>query len=276
MNLSLLGGWSVAAADGVAAPTRATVRVLAGQEALRLVCHPLLLTGLVLYALFAIASVLGPEDPTRAFGFIDTTPTIVPGLFALLAGSLVASRDHRAGTGELLAPLPGRAFERAVAMCLACLAPAALTLVLVLALHAVQLRHGLYVETPGIGHLTQGAVTVLGGGLFGAMVGTWAPTRSAALLALVLMVVANLAVAADGGPHHMFALLVEWSLYVPGGGWVGLRAGSPGWHVVYLLGLCGLAGGAALLRVAPRRTPVLAASAASLALAVAGGIGQLP
>jgi hypothetical protein len=108
------------------------------------------------------------------------------------------------------------------------------------------------------------------------MVGTWAPTRSAALLALVLMVVVNLAVAADGGPHHLFTLLVEWSIYVPGGGWVGLRAGSPGWHGVYLLGLCGLAACAALLRVAPRRTPVLLAAGASLAVAVAGGIGQLP
>jgi hypothetical protein len=119
-------------------------------------------------------------------------------------------------------------------------------------------------------------VTVLGGGLFGVMVGTWAPTRSAALLALVLMVVVNLAVAADGWPHHHFALLVEWSLYVPEGGWAGLRPGSPGWHVVYLLGLSGLAACAALLRVAPRRTPVLLASVVSMALAVAGGVGQLP
>jgi hypothetical protein len=266
----------VVPAAQVAAPVRSTVPVLAGQETVRLLRHPLLLAGLILYALFATANLLGPDDPARAFGFVDTTPTIVPGLFALLAGSLLASRDHRAHTGELLTPLPGRAFDRVAAMCLACLAPAALTLVLVLALHAVQLRQGFYVETPGPGHLTQGAVTVLGGGLFGVMVGTWTPTRSAALLALVLMVVVNLAVAADGWPHHLFALLVEWSLYVPGGGWAGLRAGSPGWHLAYLLSLCGLAACAALLRVAPRRTPVLLASGVSLAVAVAGGIGQLP
>ncbi len=229
---------------------------------------------LVLYTLFATANLLGPADPIRAFGFIDTTPTVMPGLFALLAGSLLASRDHRAGTDELLTPLPGQAFVRVAAMCLACLAPAALTLVLVLAVHAVQLQLGFYVESPGLGHLTQGAVTVLGGGLFGVMVGAWTPTRSAALLALVVMVVVNLAVASNGWP--LFALLVEWSVYVPAGGWVGLRAGSPGWHVVYLLGLCGLAACAALLRVAPRRTPVFLAAGVSLALAVASGIGQLP
>jgi hypothetical protein len=252
------------------------VPVLARQETTRLLRHPLSIAGLTLYALFATGNLLGPADPNRAFGFIDTTPTVVPGLFALLAGSLLASRDHRARTGELLTPLPGRAVDRVAAMCLTCLAPAALTLVLVLTLHAVQLQQGPYAESPGLGHLTQGAVTVLGGALFGVMVGTWTPTRSAALLALVLMVVVNLAVAADGWPHHHFALPVEWSIYVPEGGWAGLRAGSPGWHLAYLLGLCGLAACAALLRVAHRRAPVLLASVVSLAIAVAGGIGQLP
>lgn len=267
---------SAVPAAPAASPVRSMVPVLARQEATRLLRHPLAVAGLVLYALFAIGNLMGPADPVRAFGFIDNTPTVVPGLFALLAGSLLASRDHRARTGELLVPLPGRALERVAAMCLACLAPAALTLVLVLALHAVQLRQGAYVESPGLGHLTQGAVTVLGGALFGVMVGTWAPTRSAALMALVLMVVVNLAVAAGGWPHYLFTLHVEWSIYVSGGGWAGLRAGSPGWHLAYLLGLCGLAACAALLRVAPRRRPVLLASVAALAVAVAGGIGQLP
>lgn len=252
------------------------VPVLARQEAMRLLRHPLSVAGLVLYAVFATGNLLGPADPSRAFGFIDTTPTVVPGLFALLAGSLLASRDHRAGSGELLTPLPRQPFERVAAMCLACLAPAALSLALVLALHGVQLHQGLYVEPPGVAHLAQGAVTVLGGGLFGVMVGTWAPTRSAAMLALVLMVILNLAVAADGWPHHLFTLLVEWARHVPEGGWAGLRPGSPGWHVIYLMGLCGLAACAALLRVAPRRTPVLVAAVTSLAVTVVGGIGQLP
>jgi hypothetical protein len=272
VSTSLLRGSGLPVAPAV----RSTVSVLARQEALRLLRHPILLVGLVIYAVSAAANVLGPEDPVRAFGLVDTTPTVVPGLFALLAGSLVASRDHRAGTRELLAPLPGRAGERVTALCLACVAPAVVTLVLVLALHAVQLQQGLYVEAPGPAHLVQGAVTVLGGGLFGVMVGVWAPSRSAALLAVVLMVAANLAVSADGGPHHLFTLLVEWAVYQPSGGWAGLRDGSPAWHVAYLLGLCGLAACAALLRVAPRRTPVFLTAISALALALAGGIGQLP
>lgn len=255
---------------------RSTVPVLARHEALRLLRHPILLAGLVLYAVSAVVDVLAFEDPVRAFGLIDTTPTIVPGLFALLAGSMVASRDNRAGTGELLLPLPGRAGQRVAALCLACVAPAIVTQAMVLVLHAVHVQQGLYVEAPGPGHLVQGAVTVLGGGLFGVMVGVWAPSRSAALVALVLMVAANLFVSAEGGPHHLFTLLVGWAVYQPSGGWAGLVDGSPGWHVVYLLGLCVLAACAALLRVAHRRTPVLLAAVASLAGALAGGIGQLP
>lgn len=269
MTASLLRGSDLPVA-------RSTVPVLARQEALRLLRHPIMLVGLVLYALSAVVNVLAPDDPVRAFGLVDTTPTIVPGLFALLAGSLVASRDHRAGTRELLAPLPGRAGERVASLCLACVAPAVVALLLVLALHAVQLQQGLYVETPGPAQLVQGAVTVLGGGLFGVMVGVWAPSRSAALLAVVLMVVANLLVSAEGGPHDLFSLMVEWAVYEPAGGWAGLRDGSPTWHVLYLLGLCGLAACAALLRVAHRRTQVLLAAVACLTVAVAGGIGQLP
>jgi hypothetical protein len=272
VNASLLRGSSLPAAPAA----RSTVPVLARQEALRLLRHPIMLAGLLLYAVSAVVTVLAPEDPVRAFGLVDTTPTIVPGLFALLAGSLAASRDHRAGTRELLAPLPGRAGERVTALCLACVAPAVVTLAMVLALHAVQLQQGLYVEAPGPAQLVQGAVTVLGGGLFGVMVGVWAPSRSAALLAVVLMVAANLFLSADGGPHHLFTLMVEWAVYQPAGGWSGLRDGSPAWHVVYLLGLCGLAACAALLRVAPRRAPVLLAAVAALVGAVAGGIGQLP
>lgn len=272
MNVPL----GVVAVTQAAAPAGSTVPVLARQEAWRLLRHPILLVGLALYVVSAVVDLLATEDPVRAFGLVDTTPTLVPGLFALLAGSLVASRDHRAGTDELLAPLPGRAWQRVAALCLACVAPAVVTLAMVLALHAAQLQQGMYVVAPGPAHLLQGAVTVLGGGLCGVMVGVWAPTRTAALLAVVLMVAANLAVVAEGGPHELFSLLVEWAVYRPSGGWVGLDDGSPGWHVAYLLGLCGLAACAALLRVAPRRTPVLLAAVASLGVAVGGGVGQLP
>jgi hypothetical protein len=237
-----------------------------------------MLTGFGLYAMTAGFSLFADTSATTAFSLIDSFPSFYPGVFTILAGSLVASRDHRAGTAELLSPLPGRALERVLALCLACLAPAALIFALTLGLHAVYLQQGVYVDEPGFAHLTQGAVTVLGGSLFGVMVGTWAPTRSAALVALVVMVFANLWLNGDEGSHNLFGLSISWGQWGSPDGriWGGLAPGSPAWHVAYLLGLCGLAACAALLRVAHRRTPVILAAVASLTVTVAGGIGQLP
>jgi hypothetical protein len=92
------------------------------------------------------------------------------------------------------------------------------------------------------------------------------------------MVFANLWLNGDEGSHNLFGLSIGWGQWGSADGrvWGGLAPGSPAWHVAYLLGLCGLAACAALLRVAPRRTPVLLAAVASLAVAVAAGIGQLP
>jgi len=251
---------------------------LARREAVRLLRHPFMVVGFGLYVVTTGYSLFVDTSATTAFSLVNGFPSFYPGVFTILAGSLVASRDHRASTGELLGPLPGRALERVLALCLACLAPAAVMLVLTLGLHTVYLQQGVYVDEPGTAHLVQGAVTVLGGSLFGVMVGTWAPTRSAALIALVVMVFTNIWIDADGGPEDLLGLSASFEQWGSDDGrvWGGLAPGSPGWHVTYLLGLCGLAACAALLRVAPRRTPVLLASVAALALAVAGAVWQLP
>ncbi|MBA2446154.1 MAG: hypothetical protein H0V49_12605 [Nocardioidaceae bacterium] len=261
-----------------ARPAAAVVPALAQQEARRLLRHPLMMLGFAFFVGTAGVSLFTDNPATAAFSMVDAMPSFYPGVFAILAASLTASRDHRAGSDELVAPLPGRAFERVLALCLASVAPALLMLIFVLLLHAGYVSQGVYVDTPNVWHLTQGAVTVLGGCLFGVMVGTWAPTRSAALFALVLMVIANLWVNAGGGPHELFGLSMGWGQWGSPDGrvWGGLAPGSPMGHVVYLLGLCGMAATAALLRVADRRTPVVVAGFVSVALAVAGGIGQLP
>jgi hypothetical protein len=273
-----MSAWSLAPSLPSAAPVGSVAPALARREVVRLLRHPFMVLGFGLYAMTTGYSLFVDTSATTAFSLIDSMPSFYPGVFTILAGSLVASRDHRAGTGELLSPLPGRALERVLALCLACLAPAALMLLLTLVLHTVYLQQGVYVDEPGIAHLTQGAVTVLGGSLFGVMVGTWAPTRSAALLALLLMVFANFWLNADEGPENLLGLSIGWGEWGSDDGrvWGGLAPGSPAWHVAYLLGLCGLAACAALLRVAHRRTPVLLASVTSLAVAVVGGIGQLP
>jgi hypothetical protein len=272
-----MSSWSLAPSLPSTTPTARVVPTLARAEAVRLLRHPFMVFGFTIFVLTTGYSLLVDTSATTAFSLIDSFPSFYPGVLAILAGSLVASRDHRAGTGELLTALPGRAVERVLASSLACLAPAALTLVLILVLHGLYLQQGVYVDVPGPAHLTQGAVSVLGGALFGVMVGTWAPTRSAALVALVVMVLANVWVQDDSN-RALFGLSIGWGEWgsTDGRVWGGLVPGSPGWHVAYLLGLCGLAACAALLRVAPRRGPVLLAAVISLALAVAGGVGQLP
>ena len=269
---------SLTAVLPAAAPAGSVVPVLALREGWRLLSHPFMVTGFALYLMTVGYSTFVDTSATTAFSLIDSFPSFYPGVFTILAGSLVASRDRRAGTSELLSPLPGRSFERVLAQCLAGLVPAVLMLLLTLLLHAVYLQQGVYVDEPGPAHLTQGAATVLGGSLFGVMVGTWAPTRSAAVVALVVMVLANVWLNADEGPENLLGLSVGWGEWGSDDGrvWGGLAPGSPEWHVAYLLGLCGLAACAALLRVAHRRTPVLLAATAFLGLAVAGGIGQLP
>lgn len=273
-----MSAWTLAPSLPAAAPATSVVPALARREAGRLLRHPFMVVGFALYLMTIGYSLAVDTSATTAFSLVNGFPSFYPGIFTILAGSLVASRDHRAGTTELLSPLPGRAFERVLALCLACLAPAALLLLLTLALHALYLQQGVYVEEPGIAHLTQGAVTVLGGTLFGVMVGTWAPTRSAALVALAAMVFANVWLNADEGPENLLGLSVSFEQWGSDDGrvWGGLAPGSPSWHVAYLLGLCGLAACAALLRVAHRRTPVLLAAIAALALAVAGAVWQLP
>ena len=49
-----------------------------------------------------------------------------PGIPALIAAHMVATRDRRGGSLDVLATTPGRAEERVRALCLAALAPAAL------------------------------------------------------------------------------------------------------------------------------------------------------
>ncbi len=273
MNITITGARTI-----TAGPTASVVPVLARQEARRLVRHPFMILGFGFCIATTGWSLIADTSATTAFSSVDSFPSFYPGVLTILAGSLVASRDHRAGSDELLGPLPGRAFERVLALCVASIAPALLLLVLVLLLHTGYLFQGVYVETPNVWHLTQGAVTILGGCLFGVMVGTWAPTRSAALFGLVLMVAANMWLNADEGPENLLGLSIGWAEWGSSDGrvWGGLAPGSPMWHVFYLLGLCGMAASAALLRVADRRTPVIVAGFLSVVVAVAGGIAQLP
>ena len=259
-----------------APPSRTVVPALAVQEARRLVLHPLMLLGFGIWLANAVRAVFVDGGPREAFETISSMLSFYPGIFTILLGGLVATRDRRAESREILAPLPGRPQERLLALVPAAAALALVGLALQLLLHGYFLLDERYVVPPGVGHLLQGPVNLMGGTLLGVMVGTWAPARASAVITMVLMVAANVYLGAQVG-YAVFGPMMTWTRWGETNGfWAGTVDGSPGWHVVYLLGLTGLAASAGLLRVADRRTPVVAGGLLALAAAVVGGLGQLP
>lgn len=270
-----------------AVPARALPLALARLEAVRLLRHPITLLGFALWLMNAVLSVVNDQGPRPAFESVSMMLAFFPGMFLILSANLVASRDHRADSRELLAPLPGRPQERVLALVLASFVPALIGLGLATALHLVHLFAGDYdrvfgidvtwsSSVPSVWHLVGGAVPLLGACLFGTMLAMWAPWRGAAVVGLVAMVAASVAVeSVENGT--MFGAATSWARWgMLSDRWAGLIPGSPAWHVLYLIGLCGLAAAAALLRVTERRTSFVLLGISSVAATVVGAIGQLP
>lgn len=246
---------------------------LAPGEARRLLLHPVFLAGFALnLVLVAVVAGSGPRD---AFGSVTMGSTYYSGVFAYFAANLVATRERRSRSGELLAPLPGTAHERTLALCLAALAPALLNTALVLAMHAQLALRDLYLVAPQVGHVVQGPLTVLGGALLGIMVARWGPYPGVAAVVMVAMVAWD--VFASLRPAiAALSTAMNWESYRPGGHWHGLDEGSPTWHAVYLACLCAMAAAGALLATTPHRRRVLAAGAVLTALAAAAGGAAIP
>jgi len=262
-----------------APPVRWVVPVLALRESRRLLLHPFTLVGFGIYLVATVDTLLSDEGPRSAFETITLVQAFYPGMMLVLSGAMLATRDLRAGSSEVLGPLPGRAEERVKALLLAAMAPALVGLGLTLGLHALHLGLDRYAITPdgipGLGHLLGGPVNLLGATVFGVMVGVWLPSRVSALLGLVALVVYNLALDGDGG-YQLLGMAVSWArwgLYPDS--WAGVVDGLPALHVVYLLALSGMAAAAAWVRVAERRTAPVALGLVALAVAIAAGIGQL-
>lgn len=260
-----------------AAPSRSVVPALALQEAYRLMKQPLVLAGFGLWIFNAVRAALAEEEgPRAAFETVDIMLSFFPGVFLIVAANLVATRDRRAGSADVLGPLPVRVEERTLALMLASLAPALIGLVLNLSLHVWFLYDERYHVVPGIGNLLQGPVNLLGAVMLGLMLAAWAPFRGAAVIAMVSMVVAN---AWLGGQENgmLFAPLMTWAIWgIYPDVWGGIFDGSPAWHLVYLVGLTGMAAAAAWVRVADRRTAPVVAGTLAVAVMLAGAIGQLP
>src|SRR5437899_139052 len=261
----------------VAAPRRDVWSPLARQEARRVLLHPILLVGVALSISVMAATFFHHASGRDALGAIDSAPTFFAGVLGLFAANLTATRDRRAGSREVLAPMPAREHERTRALCVASLAPALVALAAVLVAHFVFLSLGFYGTVPGAGLLLQASVTVLGGCLLGVMVGRWAPTRGAAVLTVAALIAFNVWTEGDVNARRPFGFMTSWEVWAAPGsaGYTKIIPGSPMWHVVYLLAFCGLAAVGAMLRTAPRRLPLLASGAGLVLVAIGAGIAQV-
>lgn len=255
-----------------------TVLCLAAKEGRRLVTHPATLVGWALLAsMFSVGAFVDPT-PIIAFDQVTTGVTFYPGLFCVLAAHMVTTRDQRAGTGELLGSVPATREQRVAALMIAAWIPALVALGLNVLIRTYFVWQDVYVEAPGAAHVLQGPVTVLGGCLLGIMLGLWLPQRVTPVLAMVVLVAGSMALGSDTGVGVYVAPLVSWVDWGPYDGrrWYALEAGDPAAHVVYLLGLCGLAGTAGWLRVTGRYTLAVTLGFSFLLLAIWGGVNQLP
>ena len=261
----------------VAHPVRAVVPVLARDEARRLLLHPVMLGGFGLWALMSSTLFWGDDPrPLDVFESVGSALSWMPGVLGILVGYLVATREHRAGTLDVLGSLPSQEPERVRALCLASLAPGLVALVLNLALTGVLLARDMFAETPTVPQLLLAPLTVVGAVLLGVMVAVWAPVAFAPALTVVVMIAAHVALGTSStaslfGPAVFWA---EWGI-TDGQLWHGFIPGSHWWHLLYVAGLCGLAAAGALVR-SSRTRPVVGAGLATLVVTVLAAVLQLP
>lgn len=260
-----------------AGPAPAVVTRLAASESRRLLLHPVMLGGFLLWTTMTVYTLVMSEIfVVQAFEMLSSL-SFFPGIPAMVAAHMVATRDRRARTLDLLGSTPARSEERVRALCLAGFGPAIVALVLNTAQFAALLLTDSFAVTPSVWHVVQAPLTILGACLLGTMVGVWAPSPVAPVLTVVTMVAAHLAVA-ERDPAQLFVPLMFWADWGPydGSVWFGWHAGSPAGHDLYVVGLCGMAAAAAVFRVAERRRPVVVLGLCAVAVTAVGAVLQLP
>jgi hypothetical protein len=248
--------------------------VLGLSEGRRIVQHPISLAGLALLTVLAV--VVGDNGSRDAFDVVSNGPTFFYGVFTYFAAHLVASRDERADSGELLAATPAPATARVAGLCVGALVPAAVCAAFVAVVHGLNLARELYVVSPDVWQLAQGPLTVLGGALLGVMVARLTRVPGVGLLVMVAMVLFNAWISEHDALVQPLGTYVTWATWAPHPEWVGMQPGSPAWHVAYLTVLCAMAACGSFLREASRPGRVLALGAVLTALAVVPAVAQLP
>lgn len=240
---------------------------LARRHAVRMVRHPVLLLGVLWYALVAGVPHL-PSTPYDQYSVVTGTVAFALGPLAYFAANLVASAGRRSGADEWTPSLPLPALHRTCALLLACLAPAAFAAALDLAvLVAIKADGGLIFPVKWQ-HVASVPVTVLGGAVLGVAVARLLPWIGMPLVVAVGLVVFNFWVSE---PNPYLGFYVDFAVWTRTDALPAMTPGSPGWHLLYLAALVGIAGCGALLRDARRWwAPLLAGAALGVVVLVAG------
>ncbi|GIG20210.1 hypothetical protein Cch01nite_09340 [Cellulomonas chitinilytica] len=277
---------------------RSALRTLAGLEARRYALHPLFVAGVLLLTVFTVQAAYdlatGTIEPTW-FGGGDLV--VMPAFFLGMVGVLVANQLTRSlsRSAEAVAPSPADGLTRTAALCLACLVPGAAAVVWLTWTFVAQT---LWTIPPTsvppadtVAILCAGVVCAVGGPLLGVLVGRWTAVPGAGILTFVLLY-AWVGVASIGGStmaashlSNLVSLATPFTLWTSGGAGAAFMGGSPGWYLLFLTTLCGLAAAAALwheARGASRarlgRTLVVLGllAAAGLLLAAAADPARIP
>jgi hypothetical protein len=274
---------TTATATSPTVTTSATLRELALVNAKKFARHPLFVFGVV--ANFALIYASARDRVPSPLG-IAISPAFFVGIFGLVVAYRLTTSLRR--THELVDSMPSSPRRRTAALCLSCgvpflagIASAIAIIVLVEAYPpersdpgAQMTWFGDYPATDVVATLLAiGTISALGGPLLGVLIGTWAPFRGSALLAIVGIFF--LCEAATHWPMP-WRVALPWSAladdrvidgavvsstFVPGV--------SEAWFAVYALLMCGLAAVGAMLRDPVGRRPLLWTGAA-LAVAAAG------
>ena len=259
-----------------------SLMALTQTEALRFARHPLFL---VSAAVMLLAVAIGVAN--QKVVDVGVEGTVLPAFFVGVFGFVVAHRltTSLRRSGDLADTAPVSAQRRTLALCLACLVPMTLGVLVVLssvlfgAIWPPSLPDGHvawfgYEPDLTIWAILFGDVVLacLGGPLLGVAVARWAPFRGSALLGMAVLVIGASTLTSLPSPWYVASPYAIFSdEHLENGeyqiSWV--RDGvSPVWWCGYAACLCGLAVLAALLRHEADRRRLLTSAGVLVALAV--------
>ena len=273
---------------------RTILRQLARVQMLRYARHPLFLIGFTVAIAGASWDVVSNPnlDPSRDGG-LHFYSAFLLGVLGLIVSYRLTRTEQRALAVLPSAPISSRV--RTLALCAACLVPAlAAVLVLTVASLGWRLYPPSYLQTlldamPAADFaawiLGATAVAGLGGSLLGVVVGRWwrfpGAGAMAAVLVIVLAVAANIfstefadspSVASRAGLVSPWIVWLDLEQIIVDVSDVALIPGSAVGHLVYMIGLCGLAVWAAVIKDAEgvERSRWMRNGAIALVIAVGG------